>query len=148
MCFTVMVSFTFHQLVRVTARQICNKEKRKKRGFISAKAFFSYLFSSRPSLRCSSLSHRLPPASPSTHSIAGASGASSSSSSSTPSSRLSRGTTVRSTFHGGQIRDRRPPSHAPPGSPTPSHDASPLPHARTRATTNLLSKLTSKLTRR
>uniref|UniRef100_H3C1A3 MAP/microtubule affinity-regulating kinase 3 n=1 Tax=Tetraodon nigroviridis TaxID=99883 RepID=H3C1A3_TETNG len=93
-----------------------------------------------------SLSHRLPPASPSTHSIAGASGASSSSS--TPSSRLSRGTTVRSTFHGGQIRDRRPPSHAPPGSPTPSHDASPLPHARTRATTNLLSKLTSKLTRR
>nr|XP_033486205.1 MAP/microtubule affinity-regulating kinase 4 isoform X2 [Epinephelus lanceolatus] len=94
----------------------------------------------------SSISHRLPPASPSTHSIAGASGASSSSS--TPSSRLSRGSTVRSTFHGGQIRDRRPPSHAPPASPTPSHDASPLPHARTRATTNLLSKLTSKLTRR
>ncbi|XP_056904886.1 MAP/microtubule affinity-regulating kinase 4 isoform X2 [Takifugu flavidus] len=94
----------------------------------------------------SSLSHRLPPASPSTHSIAGASGASSSSS--TPSSRLSRGTTVRSTFHGGQIRDRRPPSLARPGSPTPPHDASPLPHARTRPTTNLLSKLTSKLTRR
>ncbi|KAM9317894.1 LOW QUALITY PROTEIN: MAP/microtubule affinity-regulating kinase 4 [Pholidichthys leucotaenia] len=94
----------------------------------------------------STLSHRLPPASPSTHSIAGASGVSSSSS--TPSSRLSRGSTVRSTFHGGQIRDRRPPSHAPPASPTPSHDASPLPHARTRATTNLLSKLTSKLTRR
>uniref|UniRef100_A0A672HWZ6 MAP/microtubule affinity-regulating kinase 3 n=1 Tax=Salarias fasciatus TaxID=181472 RepID=A0A672HWZ6_SALFA len=94
----------------------------------------------------SSLSHRLPPASPSTHSIAGASGVSSSSS--TPSSRLSRGSTVRSTFHGGQIRDRRPPSHAPPASPTPSHDAGPLPHARTRATSNLLSKLTSKLTRR
>ncbi|KAM9801424.1 MAP/microtubule affinity-regulating kinase 4 [Neosynchiropus ocellatus] len=93
----------------------------------------------------SSLSHRLPPASPSTHSIAGASGVSSSS---TPSSRLSRGTTVRSTFHGGQIRDRRPPSHAPPSSPTPSHDSAPLPHARTRATSNLLSKLTSKLTRR
>uniref|UniRef100_A0A673C355 non-specific serine/threonine protein kinase n=1 Tax=Sphaeramia orbicularis TaxID=375764 RepID=A0A673C355_9TELE len=80
------------------------------------------------------------------NSIAGASGVSSSSS--TPSSRLSRGSTVRSTFHGGQIRDRRPPSHAPPASPTPSHDASPLPHARTRTTTNLLSKLTSKLTRR
>uniref|UniRef100_A0A673C3E3 non-specific serine/threonine protein kinase n=1 Tax=Sphaeramia orbicularis TaxID=375764 RepID=A0A673C3E3_9TELE len=79
------------------------------------------------------------------NSIAGASGVSSSSS--TPSSRLSRGSTVRSTFHGGQIRDRRPPSHAPPASPTPSHDASPLPHARTRTTTNLLSKLTSKLTR-
>ncbi|XP_041850230.1 MAP/microtubule affinity-regulating kinase 4 isoform X3 [Melanotaenia boesemani] len=94
----------------------------------------------------STLSHRLPPASPSTHSIAGASGVSSSSS--TPSSRLSRGSTVRSTFHGGQIRDRRPPSHVPPASPTPSHDSNPLPHARTRATTNLLSKLTSKLTRR
>uniref|UniRef100_I3JLH5 non-specific serine/threonine protein kinase n=1 Tax=Oreochromis niloticus TaxID=8128 RepID=I3JLH5_ORENI len=93
----------------------------------------------------SSTSHRLPPASPSTHSIAGASGTSSSSS--TPSSRLSRGSTVRSTFHGGQIRDRRPPSHAPPASPTLSHDASPLPHARTRGTTNLLSKITSKLTR-
>uniref|UniRef100_UPI003AAD5F10 MAP/microtubule affinity-regulating kinase 4 n=1 Tax=Centroberyx gerrardi TaxID=166262 RepID=UPI003AAD5F10 len=94
-----------------------------------------------------STSHRLPPASPSTHSIAGASGVASSSSS-TPSSRLTRGSTVRSTFHGGQIRDRRPPSHAPPTSPTLSHDASPLPHARTRTTTNLLSKLTSKLTRR
>ncbi|XP_068601368.1 MAP/microtubule affinity-regulating kinase 4 [Brachionichthys hirsutus] len=94
----------------------------------------------------SSLSHRLPPASPSTHSIAGASGVSSSSA--TPSSRLTRGSTVRSTFHGGQIRDRRPPSHGSPASPTPSHDASPLAHARARATTNLLSKLTSKLTRR
>lgn len=88
----------------------------------------------------SSVSHRLPPASPSTHSIAGASGVTS--------SRLSRGSTVRSTFHGGQIRDRRTPSHAPPSSPTPSHDASPLPNARTRGTTNLLSKITSKLTRR
>uniref|UniRef100_A0A8D3C9P6 non-specific serine/threonine protein kinase n=1 Tax=Scophthalmus maximus TaxID=52904 RepID=A0A8D3C9P6_SCOMX len=93
----------------------------------------------------STLSRRLPPASPSTHSIAGASGTSSSSS--TPSSRLSRGSSVRSTFHGGQIRDRRPPSHAPSASPTPSHDASPLPHARTRATSNLLSNLASKLTR-
>ncbi|XP_033953159.1 MAP/microtubule affinity-regulating kinase 4 isoform X2 [Pseudochaenichthys georgianus] len=92
----------------------------------------------------SSISHRLPPSSPSTHSIAGASGVSSS----TPSSRLSRGSTVRSTFHGGQIRDRRPPSHAPPASPMPSHDASPLPHTRTRTTSTLLSKLTSKLTRR
>ncbi|KAK5905303.1 hypothetical protein CesoFtcFv8_006781 [Champsocephalus esox] len=92
----------------------------------------------------SSISHRLPPSSPSTHSIAGASGVSSS----MPSSRLSRGSTVRSTFHGGQIRDRRPPSHAPPASPMPSHDASPLPHTRTRTTSTLLSKLTSKLTRR
>uniref|UniRef100_A0A8C5FJV2 non-specific serine/threonine protein kinase n=1 Tax=Gadus morhua TaxID=8049 RepID=A0A8C5FJV2_GADMO len=94
----------------------------------------------------SAVSHRLPPASPSTHSIAGASGASSTAS--TPTSRLARGTSVRSTFHGGQIRDRRPPSHVPPVSPTLSHDATPLPHARTRATTNLFSKLTSKLTRR
>uniref|UniRef100_A0AAY4ECJ9 non-specific serine/threonine protein kinase n=1 Tax=Denticeps clupeoides TaxID=299321 RepID=A0AAY4ECJ9_9TELE len=94
----------------------------------------------------SSLSHRLPPASPSTHSIAGA-GASGSSSGER--SRLTRGSTVRSTFHGGQLRDRRPASHAaPPTSPTLSHDASPLPHARSRATSNLFSKLTSKLTRR
>ncbi|XP_066559988.1 MAP/microtubule affinity-regulating kinase 4 isoform X2 [Amia ocellicauda] len=94
----------------------------------------------------SSLSHRLPPASPSTHSIAGAGGGASSSS---DRSRLSRGSTIRSTFHGGQLRDRRPPAHtAPPTSPTLSHDASPLPHARTRATSNLFSKLTSKLTRR
>uniref|UniRef100_A0AAY4EDB5 non-specific serine/threonine protein kinase n=1 Tax=Denticeps clupeoides TaxID=299321 RepID=A0AAY4EDB5_9TELE len=93
----------------------------------------------------SSLSHRLPPASPSTHSIAGA-GASGSSSGER--SRLTRGSTVRSTFHGGQLRDRRPASHAaPPTSPTLSHDASPLPHARSRATSNLFSKLTSKLTR-
>ncbi|XP_007552511.1 MAP/microtubule affinity-regulating kinase 4 isoform X3 [Poecilia formosa] len=92
----------------------------------------------------STLSHRLPPASPSSHSIAGASGVSSA----TPSSRLSRGSTVRSTFHGGQIRDRRPPSLAPPASPTLSHDASPLPHVRSRAPSNLLSKITSKLTRK
>uniref|UniRef100_A0A8C9T8N3 non-specific serine/threonine protein kinase n=1 Tax=Scleropages formosus TaxID=113540 RepID=A0A8C9T8N3_SCLFO len=94
----------------------------------------------------SSLSHRLPPASPSTHSIAGA-GASGSSSGER--SRLTRGSTIRSTFHGGQLRDRRPPPHAaPPTSPTLSHDASPLPHVRSRATSNLFSKLTSKLTRR
>ncbi|XP_062872295.1 MAP/microtubule affinity-regulating kinase 4 [Trichomycterus rosablanca] len=93
----------------------------------------------------SSISHRLPPASPSTHSITGAGVASSSSA---ERSRLSRGSTVRSTFHGGQLRERRVPTHAPPKSPTLSHDASPLPHARTRATSNLFSKLTSKLTRR
>uniref|UniRef100_A0A8C2KXS1 non-specific serine/threonine protein kinase n=1 Tax=Cyprinus carpio TaxID=7962 RepID=A0A8C2KXS1_CYPCA len=93
----------------------------------------------------SSLSHRLPPASPSTHSITGA-GASSSTSSER--SRLMRGSTIRSTFHGGQLRDHRPPTHAPPTSPTLSHEASPLPHSRSRATTNLFTKLTSKLTRR
>ncbi|KAI2656246.1 MAP/microtubule affinity-regulating kinase 4 [Labeo rohita] len=94
--------------------------------------------------RCT-LSHRLPPASPSTHSISGA-GASSSTSSER--SRLTRGSTIRSTFHGGQLRDHRPPTHAPPTSPTLSHEASPLPHSRSRATTNLFTKLTSKLTRR
>ncbi|XP_076832404.1 MAP/microtubule affinity-regulating kinase 4 isoform X2 [Brachyhypopomus gauderio] len=93
----------------------------------------------------SSISHRLPPASPSTHSISGASVATPTSA---ERSRLTRGTTVRSTFHGGQLRERRTPTHAPPASPTLSHDASPLPHARTRATSNLFSKLTSKLTRR
>ncbi|XP_061537009.1 MAP/microtubule affinity-regulating kinase 4 isoform X3 [Phycodurus eques] len=97
----------------------------------------------------SSFSHRLAPASPSTHSITGAS-ASSSSSTSMPSSRLFRGSTARSTFHGGQIRDRRPPLNMAPASPTLSHDTSGTPPiARTpRATSNLLSKLTSKLTRR
>ncbi|XP_030637165.1 MAP/microtubule affinity-regulating kinase 4 isoform X2 [Chanos chanos] len=96
----------------------------------------------------SSLSHRLPPTSPSTLSIAGA-GASSSSSSSER-CRLTRGSTIRSTFHGGQLRDRGPPSYGPPPtSPTMPHDAGALPpHARTRATSNLFSKLTSKLTRR
>ncbi|TSN39340.1 MAP/microtubule affinity-regulating kinase 4 [Bagarius yarrelli] len=93
----------------------------------------------------SSHSHRLPPASPSTHSISGVGGASSSSA---ERSRLSRGSTVRSTFHGGQLRERRVPAYGPPASPTLSRDASPLPHARTRATSNLFSKLTSKLTRR
>nr|XP_043898151.1 MAP/microtubule affinity-regulating kinase 4 isoform X1 [Solea senegalensis] len=96
----------------------------------------------------SSLSHRMPAASPSTLSITGAGAASSSSSSDR--CRLTRGSTIRSTFHGGQLRDRGPPVYsAPPTSPTLSHhEASPLPHARTRATSNLFSKLTSKLTRR
>ncbi|XP_062309042.1 MAP/microtubule affinity-regulating kinase 4 [Osmerus eperlanus] len=92
----------------------------------------------------SSLTHRLPPASPSTLSISGA-GASSSG----ERCRLTRGSTIRSTFHGGQLRDRGPPVYsAPPTSPTLSHDASSLPHARSRATSNLFTKLTSKLTRR
>uniref|UniRef100_A0A673NLT7 non-specific serine/threonine protein kinase n=1 Tax=Sinocyclocheilus rhinocerous TaxID=307959 RepID=A0A673NLT7_9TELE len=96
----------------------------------------------------SSLSHRLPPSSPSTLSIVGA-GASSSSSSGER-CRLTRGSTIRSTFHGGQLRDRVPPTYGPPPtSPTLSHDAGALPpNARSRATSNLFSKLTSKLTRR
>uniref|UniRef100_A0A3Q3A5D2 non-specific serine/threonine protein kinase n=1 Tax=Kryptolebias marmoratus TaxID=37003 RepID=A0A3Q3A5D2_KRYMA len=94
----------------------------------------------------SSLGHRMPAASPSTLSISGAGAASSSSSSDR--CRLTRGSTIRSTFHGGQLRDRGPLVYsAPPTSPTLSHhEASPLPHARTRATSNLFTKLTSKLT--
>ncbi|KAG7264734.1 hypothetical protein CRUP_025912 [Coryphaenoides rupestris] len=97
----------------------------------------------------SSLSHRIPPASPSTLSISGA-GASTSSSASTDRCRLTRGSTIRSTFHGGQLRDRGAPVYsAPPTSPTLSHhEASPLPHTRSRATSNLFTKITSKLTRR
>ncbi|XP_032653836.1 MAP/microtubule affinity-regulating kinase 4 [Chelonoidis abingdonii] len=90
----------------------------------------------------SSITNRVPPASPSSHSIA-------TSSSSSDRTRLSRGTTIRSTFHGGQVRDRRGTvQNGPPTSPTLSHEATPLPQSRSRATSNLFSKLTSKLTRR
>nr|XP_033812442.1 MAP/microtubule affinity-regulating kinase 4 isoform X3 [Geotrypetes seraphini] len=90
----------------------------------------------------SSISSRVPPASPSTHSIA-------TSSSSSDRTRLSRGTNIRSTFHGGQVRDRRGTvQNGPPTSPTLSHEATPLPQSRSRATSNLFTKLTSKLTRR
>ncbi|XP_066515318.1 MAP/microtubule affinity-regulating kinase 4 isoform X1 [Hoplias malabaricus] len=96
----------------------------------------------------SSLSHRLPPTSPSTLSISGA-GASSSSSSGER-CRLTRGSTIRSTFHGGQLRDRGTGAYGPPPtSPTLSHEPAALPpHTRSRATSNLFTKLTSKLTRR
>ncbi|XP_069500771.1 MAP/microtubule affinity-regulating kinase 4 isoform X2 [Ambystoma mexicanum] len=88
----------------------------------------------------SSVPNRVPPASPSTHSIA---------TSSSDRTRLSRGTSIRSTFHGGQVRDRRGTvQNGPPTSPTLSHEASPLPQSRSRASSNLFSKLTSKLTRR
>uniref|UniRef100_A0A8C5HRB3 non-specific serine/threonine protein kinase n=1 Tax=Gouania willdenowi TaxID=441366 RepID=A0A8C5HRB3_GOUWI len=62
--------------------------------------------------------------------------------------RFPRGTASRSTFHGGQLRDRRTATYnGPPASPTLSHDASPLSQTRSRGTSNLFSKLTSKLTR-
>uniref|UniRef100_A0A8D2KXF7 MAP/microtubule affinity-regulating kinase 3 n=1 Tax=Varanus komodoensis TaxID=61221 RepID=A0A8D2KXF7_VARKO len=91
----------------------------------------------------SSVTSRAPPASPSSHSIATSSGSS-------DRARLSRGTNIRSTFHGGQVRDRRGTGvqNGPPTSPTLSHEATPLPQSRSRATSNLFSKLTSKLTRR
>ncbi|XP_023391010.1 MAP/microtubule affinity-regulating kinase 4 [Pteropus vampyrus] len=89
---------------------------------------------------------RVPPASPSSHSLAPPSG---------ERSRLARGSTIRSTFHGGQVRDRRAGGgggggvqNGPPASPTLAHEAAPLPTGRPRPTTNLFTKLTSKLTRR
>nr|XP_054367535.1 MAP/microtubule affinity-regulating kinase 4 [Mirounga angustirostris] len=89
---------------------------------------------------------RVPPASPSSHSLAPPSG---------ERSRLARGSTIRSTFHGGQVRDRRAGGgggggvqNGPPASPTLAHEATPLPTGRPRPTTNLFTKLTSKLTRR
>ncbi|XP_072424683.1 MAP/microtubule affinity-regulating kinase 3a isoform X12 [Chiloscyllium punctatum] len=62
--------------------------------------------------------------------------------------RFPRGTASRSTFHGGQLRERRNATYnGPPASPTLSHDATPLSQTRSRGSTNLFSKLTSKLTR-
>ncbi|XP_031437413.1 MAP/microtubule affinity-regulating kinase 3 isoform X3 [Clupea harengus] len=79
----------------------------------------------------------------STHSVSSGSGA-------TPPDRLRfpRGTASRSTFHGGQLRERRTATYnGPPASPTLSHDATPLSQARSRGSTNLFTKITSKLTR-
>ncbi|XP_031656634.1 MAP/microtubule affinity-regulating kinase 3 isoform X7 [Oncorhynchus kisutch] len=59
-----------------------------------------------------------------------------------------RGTASRSTFHGGQLRERRTATYnGPPASPTLSHDATPLSQSRSRGSSNLFTKLTSKLTR-
>uniref|UniRef100_A0A3Q4M887 MAP/microtubule affinity-regulating kinase 3 n=1 Tax=Neolamprologus brichardi TaxID=32507 RepID=A0A3Q4M887_NEOBR len=63
--------------------------------------------------------------------------------------RFPRGTASRSTFHGGQLRERRTATYnGPPASPTLSHDAAPLAQSRARGSSNLFSKLTSKFTRR
>ncbi|XP_072346178.1 MAP/microtubule affinity-regulating kinase 4-like isoform X1 [Scyliorhinus torazame] len=87
----------------------------------------------------SSALSRAAPASPSTHSIAAP----------TDRTRFPRGTSSRSTFHGGQLRDRRGAAqNGSPTSPTLSPDATSLPQTRSRASSNLFSKLTSKLTRR
>ncbi|XP_066883794.1 MAP/microtubule affinity-regulating kinase 3 isoform X15 [Kogia breviceps] len=62
--------------------------------------------------------------------------------------RFPRGTASRSTFHG-QPRERRTATYnGPPASPSLSHEATPLAQTRSRGSTNLFSKLTSKLTRR
>ncbi|XP_063255507.1 MAP/microtubule affinity-regulating kinase 3 isoform X9 [Prinia subflava] len=61
--------------------------------------------------------------------------------------RFPRGTASRSTFHG-QLRERRTATYnGPPASPSLSHEATPLAQTRARGSTNLFSKLTSKLTR-
>ncbi|KAM4013289.1 MAP/microtubule affinity-regulating kinase 3 isoform 12-T12 [Anomaloglossus baeobatrachus] len=61
--------------------------------------------------------------------------------------RFPRGTASRSTFHG-QVRERRTATYnGPPASPSLSHEATPLSQTRSRGSTNLFSKLTSKLTR-
>ncbi|XP_030308587.1 MAP/microtubule affinity-regulating kinase 3 isoform X3 [Calypte anna] len=58
------------------------------------------------------------------------------------------GTASRSTFHG-QLRERRTATYnGPPASPSLSHEATPLSQTRSRGSTNLFTKLTSKLTRR
>ncbi|XP_069028703.1 LOW QUALITY PROTEIN: MAP/microtubule affinity-regulating kinase 3-like [Embiotoca jacksoni] len=87
---------------------------------------------------------------PSKRSVGGAS-THSVSSGATPPDRLRfpRGTASRSTFHGGQLRERRTATYnGPPASPSLSHDATPLAQSRARGSVNLFSKLTSKLTRR
>lgn len=61
--------------------------------------------------------------------------------------RFPRGTASRSTFHG-QPRERRTATYnGPPASPSLSHEATPLSQNRSRGSTNLFSKLTSRLTR-
>uniref|UniRef100_A0A674CFG7 non-specific serine/threonine protein kinase n=1 Tax=Salmo trutta TaxID=8032 RepID=A0A674CFG7_SALTR len=63
--------------------------------------------------------------------------------------RFPRGTAIRSTFHSGQLKERRTATYnGPPASPTLSQDTAPLSQTRSRGSSNLFSKLTSKLTRR
>ncbi|XP_048843344.1 LOW QUALITY PROTEIN: serine/threonine-protein kinase MARK1 [Brienomyrus brachyistius] len=84
---------------------------------------------------------RPPAASPSDHSI---------SNSSTPEqSRFPRGTSSRSTFHGGQLRDRHGAAYnGPPASPTLSHDAAALAQARRGTSSGIIGKITARFVRR
>ncbi|XP_064411664.1 serine/threonine-protein kinase MARK1 isoform X3 [Latimeria chalumnae] len=90
--------------------------------------------------RPSTATSRAPAASPSAHSI----------STTTPDrTRFPRGSSSRSTFHGGQLRDRRNATYnGPPASPTLSHDTAALSHARRGTSTGIISKITSKFVRR
>uniref|UniRef100_A0A671TZ78 non-specific serine/threonine protein kinase n=1 Tax=Sparus aurata TaxID=8175 RepID=A0A671TZ78_SPAAU len=84
-----------------------------------------------------------PPSSPSAFSIT--------SSSTTPDrTRFPRGSSSRSTFHGAQLRDRRPATYnGPPASPSLSqHTTSSLASPRRGTSTSLIGKITSKFVRR
>ncbi|KAG7220208.1 hypothetical protein INR49_018385 [Caranx melampygus] len=86
-----------------------------------------------------------PPPSPSAFSVT------SSSSSTTPDrTRFPRGSSSRSTFHGAQLRDRRPATYnGPPASPSLSqHAAASLATPQRGTSTSLIGKITSKFARR
>ncbi|XP_044045275.1 serine/threonine-protein kinase MARK1 isoform X2 [Siniperca chuatsi] len=85
-----------------------------------------------------------PPSSPSAFSVT-------SSSTTTPDrTRFPRGSSSRSTFHGAQLRDRRPATYnGPPDSPSMSqHPAASLASPRRGTSTSLIGKITSKFVRR
>ncbi|XP_048456803.1 serine/threonine-protein kinase MARK1 isoform X7 [Rhincodon typus] len=92
------------------------------------------------SYRPSTAAQRVPAASPSAHSI----------STTTPDrTHFPRGSSSRSTFHGGQLRERRTATYnGPPASPTLSHDTGALSQARRGTSTGIISKITSKFARR
>ncbi|XP_068582960.1 serine/threonine-protein kinase MARK1 isoform X1 [Cebidichthys violaceus] len=86
-----------------------------------------------------------PPSSPSAFSVT------SSSSTTTPDrTRFPRGSSSRSTFHGAQLRDRRPATYnGPPASPSLStHAGASLATPRRGTSTSLIGKITSKFVRR
>ncbi|XP_070830326.1 serine/threonine-protein kinase MARK1 isoform X2 [Chaetodon trifascialis] len=86
-----------------------------------------------------------PPSSPSAFSVT------SSGSSTTPDrTRFPRGSSSRSTFHGAQLRDRRPATYnGPPASPSLSqHATASLASPRHGTSTSLIGKITSKFVRR
>uniref|UniRef100_A0A665U0T2 MAP/microtubule affinity-regulating kinase 3 n=1 Tax=Echeneis naucrates TaxID=173247 RepID=A0A665U0T2_ECHNA len=90
-------------------------------------------------------SPRQPPSSPSAFSVT------SSTSSTTPDrTRFPRGSSSRSTFHGAQLRDRRPAMYnGPPASPRLSqHAATSLATPQRGTSTSLIGKITSKFVRR
>uniref|UniRef100_A0A3P8U1S2 MAP/microtubule affinity-regulating kinase 3 n=1 Tax=Amphiprion percula TaxID=161767 RepID=A0A3P8U1S2_AMPPE len=90
-------------------------------------------------------SSQKPPSSPSAFSVT------SSSSATTPDrTRFPRGSSSRSTFHGAQLRDRRPATYnGPPASPSLSqHTAASLARPHRGTSTSLIGKITSKFVRR